>query len=69
MLTNSAMNNRERTDTSRARTALQSRRIKMPDGRTVFASTDPKEIAAELRAKSKLGERERKQREAEAKVV
>jgi hypothetical protein len=57
----------ERADTSRARTA-RSRKIKMPGGKVRYDSTDPKEIAAELRARSILGKRERHLREAEAKV-
>lgn len=57
----------ERADTSRAVT-LGSRKITMPDGKVRYGSTDPKEIAAELRAKSRLGKRERRLREAEAKI-
>lgn len=57
----------ERADTSRAKDPKRTRRIKMPDGKTTYASTDPKDIAAELRSKSKLGERERRLRQAEAK--
>ena len=58
----------ERTDTSRSKDTYRARRIKMPDGRTTYASTHPKDIAAELRAKSKLGARERKLKDAEAKL-
>lgn len=57
----------ERTDTSRARTA-RSRKITMPGGKIRYDSTDPKDIAAELRAKSRLGKREQQLKDAEAKV-
>ncbi|MCZ8546274.1 hypothetical protein OOJ09_25930 [Mesorhizobium qingshengii] len=57
----------ERTDTSRART-LRSRKITMPDGKVRYDSKDPKDIAAELRAKSSLGKREAKLKAAEAKI-
>lgn len=58
----------ERTDTSRARPTSRTRKIKMPDGRVRYEATDPKEIAAELRAKSALGRREAKLKAAEAKL-
>ena len=57
---------RERTDIKRARASNTERRIKMPDGTVRHAATDPKEIAAELRAKSKLGKREARLKKAEA---
>lgn len=57
----------ERADTSRAR-AVRSRKITMPDGRLRYDSTDPKDIAAELRAKSSLGKREAKLKAAEATI-
>jgi hypothetical protein len=58
----------ERTDTSRARPTARTRKIRMPDGKVRYDATDPKEIAAELRAKSSLGKREAKLRAAEAKL-
>jgi hypothetical protein len=58
----------EKTDTSRSRNTARERRIKLPGGKIRYASTDAKDIAAELRAKSKLGERETKLKAAESKL-
>lgn len=44
----------------RTRRAASKRSIKLPGMSATFASTNPHDIARELRAKSKLGERERK---------
>jgi len=45
-----------------------SRRIVMPGGEVRYADTSPEAIARALRAKSKLGVREARLEEAEAKV-
>lgn len=50
------------------RRAKSSRRIKMPGKVDRFANTDPVDIARELRAKSRLGQREAKLDAAEAKI-
>ncbi|MER9392210.1 MULTISPECIES: hypothetical protein [unclassified Mesorhizobium] len=58
----------ERTDTSREKATARDRKIVMPDGKVRYDSTAAKDIAAELRAKSALGKREAKLKEAERKL-
>ena len=48
----------EKANTERERTTKRSRRIKLPGRAETYDSTDPVEIARELRAKSRLGKRE-----------
>jgi hypothetical protein len=58
----------ERATAKRALTSKQSRRIKLPGKSETYDSTDPVEIARELRAKSKLGKREARLAAAESKA-
>ena len=44
----------------RSKRLASKRRIKLPGRAEVYDSTNPNDIARELRGKSKLGERERK---------
>jgi hypothetical protein len=57
----------EKATSKRAGSGKQSRRIKLPGKSETFANTDPVDIARELRAKSKLGEREARLAAAEKK--
>jgi hypothetical protein len=50
------------------RRSKSSRRIKLPGGEVRYADTSPEAIARVLRGKSKLGQREAKLKEAEAKI-
>lgn len=59
----------EKATSKRARTSKQSRRIKLPGKSETYASTDPVDIAGELRAQSKLGKREARLAAAEAKTL
>lgn len=48
----------ETAENTREKRQKSARRIQVPGRGVVYASTDPIEIARELRAKSKLGQRE-----------
>lgn len=53
------LNKLDRAD-DRAKRAGTKRSIQLPGKTAVFAATNPHDIARDLRAKSKLGEKERK---------
>jgi hypothetical protein len=48
----------ETSETTREKRQTRARRIRMPGKGEVYDTTDPIEIARELRAKSRLGKRE-----------
>jgi hypothetical protein len=58
----------ETTENTREKRQKSKRHIKIPGKPAAYASTDPIDIARELRAKSKLGKREAKLDAAEAKA-
>ncbi|UEM08299.1 hypothetical protein J4G43_026160 [Bradyrhizobium barranii subsp. barranii] len=58
----------EKATSKRAGSTKQSRRIKLPGKSEAYASTDPVEIARELRAQSRLGKREARLAAAEMKA-
>lgn len=57
----------ETAETIREKRQKSARRIQVPGKGVVYASTDPIDIARELRAKSKFGKREAKLKAAEEK--
>ena len=55
----------EKAETTREQRQKSARHIKVPGKGVAYASTDPVDIARELRAKSRLGKREARLKAAE----